>query len=155
MTPEPSPTPEPSVAPSEAPAPVASEAPSPEPSALPADVDQPPIDPAAVVRRGTASRGPRLAEDAQSAPSAAVSSSGLRREVFGFLPYWEVSDSSTTLDYAKISTIAYFGVGVDAAGNLQKRNSDGTTTVGWSGWTSSKMTNVINDRPREAARGSC
>jgi chitinase len=80
----------------------------------------------------------------QSAPSATVSSNGLQREVFGFLPYWELSDSSTTLDFSKLSTIAYFGVGVDAGGNLQKRNSDGTTTVGWSGWTSSKMTNLIN-----------
>ena len=92
-------------------------------------------------KRSPGRRRPRTPE---SAPSAAVSSSGLQREVFGFLPYWELSDSSTTLDYAKISTIAYFGVGADATGNLQKRNTDGTTTVGWSGWTSSRMTNLIN-----------
>ena len=92
------------------------------------------------------------AEDTQSAPSAAVSSSGLQREVFGFLPYWELSDSSTTLDFSKISTIAYFGVGIDAAGNLQKRNSDGTTTVGWSGWTSSRMTNLINTAHEKRTR---
>ena len=89
--PAPSPTPEPSVAPSEAPT-----APSPEPSALPDDVDRPPTDPAAVVDAETVSWS-RTAEDAPSAPSAAVSSSGLQREVFGFLPYWELSDSSTTL----------------------------------------------------------
>ena len=70
---------------------------------------------------------------------------GLRREVFGFLPYWELSDSSTTLDYTKLSTIAYFGVGAAANGNLEKTNSDGSTTVGWSGWTSSRMTTVINE----------
>ena len=97
-------------------------------------------------------RGLRLPEDAQSAPSAAVSSSGLQREVFGFLPYWELSDSSTTLDFAKISTIAYFGVGIDAAGNLQKLNSDGTTTVGWSGWTSSRMTSLINTAHEKRTR---
>ncbi|MEO5939693.1 MAG: glycosyl hydrolase family 18 protein, partial [Candidatus Limnocylindrales bacterium] len=77
------------------------------------------------------------------APAAAISANGLRREIFGFLPYWEVNSSSLRLDYAKLSTIAYFGVGADGAGNLQKRNADGTTTVGWSGWTSSKMTSVI------------
>ena len=151
VTPKPSPTPEPSVAPSETPAPVASEAPSPEPSAVPDDVDQPPTDPAAVLDAETVSWS-ATAEDARSAPSAAVSSSGLQREVFGFLPYWELSDSSTTLDFSKISTIAYFGVGIDAAGNLQKRNSDGTTTVGWSGWTSSRMTNLINTAHEKRTR---
>ncbi|HUQ78237.1 MAG TPA: glycosyl hydrolase family 18 protein [Patescibacteria group bacterium] len=75
---------------------------------------------------------------------AAVSSTGLRREIFGFLPYWQVNSSTLRLDYSKISTIAYFGVGADAAGNLQKKNADGTTTVGWSGWTSSKMTSIIS-----------
>jgi spore germination protein YaaH/flagellar hook assembly protein FlgD len=74
---------------------------------------------------------------------ARVSPDGLRKEVFGFLPYWQVSSSSLRLDYRKISTIAYFGVGADAAGNLQKRNADGSVAVGWSGWTSSRMTSII------------
>jgi spore germination protein YaaH/flagellar hook assembly protein FlgD len=77
-------------------------------------------------------------------PAAAVSPNGLRREVFGFLPYWEVNSSTLRLDYGKISTIAYFGVGVDGTGHLQKRNDDGSTTVGWSGWTSAKMTSIIS-----------
>jgi len=75
--------------------------------------------------------------------AAVVDPGGLRREVFGFLPYWELSDSSTTLDWEKLSTIAYFGVGAASNGNLEITNSDGSTTVGWSGWTSSKMTEVI------------
>ena len=69
---------------------------------------------------------------------------GLRREVFGFLPYWELTDTSTRLDWETLSTIAYFGVGAAANGNLERTNSDGSTTVGWSGWTSSKLTSVIN-----------
>jgi spore germination protein YaaH/flagellar hook assembly protein FlgD len=77
-------------------------------------------------------------------PEARVSANGLRREIFGFLPYWQLNSSSLRLDYAKISTIAYFGVGVDGNGSLQKRNSDGSLTVGWSGWTSSKMTSIIS-----------
>ncbi len=85
-------------------------------------------------------------------PAAAVDPGALRREVFGFLPYWELSDSSTTLDWEKISTVAYFGVGADGKGNLIKRNSDGSTTVGWSGWTSSKMTGVINAAHASHAR---
>ena len=55
--------------------------------------------------------------------AAAVDPGGLKREVFGFLPYWELTDSSTRLDWEKLSTIAYFGVGAAANGNLQKRNS--------------------------------
>ena len=60
---------------------------------------------------------------------AAVDPGALRREVFGFLPYWELASSSTTFDWETLSTIAYFGVGADASGNLMKRNTDGSTTV--------------------------
>ncbi len=77
-------------------------------------------------------------------PEAPVTPNGLRREIFGFLPYWEVNSSSLRLDYTKISTIAYFGVGADAAGYLQKKNPDGTPTVGWSGWASTKMSSIIS-----------
>ena len=76
--------------------------------------------------------------------AAVVDPGGLKREVFGFLPYWELSDSSTRLDWEKLSTVAYFGVGAAGNGTLQKRNSDGSTTVGWSGWTSARMTSVID-----------
>ncbi|MFL5675044.1 MAG: glycosyl hydrolase family 18 protein [Chloroflexota bacterium] len=85
-------------------------------------------------------------------PAAAVDPGALKREVFGFLPYWELSASSTRYDWEKLSTVAYFGVGASGAGNLQKRNSDGSTTVGWSGWTSSKMTSVINAAHASGAR---
>jgi spore germination protein YaaH/flagellar hook assembly protein FlgD len=85
---------------------------------------------------------PATAIDASLA--AAVDPGGLRREVFGFLPYWELTDSSTRLDWEKLSTIAYFGVGAAGNGDLQRRNADGSTTVGWSGWTSSKLTSVID-----------
>ena len=79
--------------------------------------------------------------------AAAVDPGGLKREVFGFLPYWELTDSSTRLDWEKLSTIAYFGVGAAGDGTLQKTNSDGSTTVGWSGWTSSRMTGRHQRRP--------
>jgi spore germination protein YaaH/flagellar hook assembly protein FlgD len=81
------------------------------------------------------------------APAAATdvaAAAGLRRQVFGFLPYWEVPGASSRLDYGVLSTIAYFSVGADARGNLRKRNADGSLTTGWAGWTSSAMTSVIN-----------
>jgi spore germination protein YaaH/flagellar hook assembly protein FlgD len=81
-----------------------------------------------------------------------TSASGLRRQVFGFLPYWELSDSSTKLDYSVLSTIAYFSVGADKNGNLLKKNSDGSTTTGWGGWSSSRMTNVITNAHANGTR---
>ena len=84
--------------------------------------------------------------------AAAVDPGGLKREVFGFLPYWELTDSSTRLDWEKLSTIAYFGVGAAGNGDLQRKNSDGSTTVGWGGWTSSKMTSVMNAAHASGAR---
>ena len=76
----------------------------------------------------------------------------LRRQVFGFLPYWELSDSSTRLDYQLLSTVAYFGVGADADGDLRKRDRDGSISVGWAGWTSSRMTSVIRAAHKRRTR---
>ncbi|HKG55746.1 MAG TPA: glycosyl hydrolase family 18 protein, partial [Candidatus Limnocylindrales bacterium] len=114
-------------------------APHPAPSAAPAPIDGPTVDAANVIPADAASA---VARDMTAA--AAPTNAGLIRQVFGFLPYWELTDSSTTLNYDVLSTIAYFSVGADANGNLQKRNADGTATTGWAGFSSSKMTSVIN-----------
>ncbi|MEO8272532.1 MAG: glycosyl hydrolase family 18 protein [Chloroflexota bacterium] len=80
----------------------------------------------------------------ETTTEAPIAANGLRREVFGFLPYWEVGDTSTTLDWRTLSTVAYFSVGCLSSGYLDKYDADGTTTTGWGGWTSSKMTSIIN-----------
>jgi len=82
-------------------------------------------------------------------PAAA---SGLRRQVFGFLPYWEVPGASTKLNYDVLSTIAYFSVGATRSGNLKKRTKDGSKTTGWAGWTSAEMTSVINHAHKHGTR---
>ena len=117
------------------------------PSAAPADVAD------AADAGSTTSLDP----DGSLAPSAAA---GLRRQVFGFLPYWELSGAASSLHYDVLSTIAYFSVGADETGNLKKRNSNGTTTTGWGGWTSSSMTRVINAAhaartPGSSSRSAC
>ncbi len=151
--PPPADPPDPSAPPAATPAPTSAATPTPAPtrtptptesaSPTPGPVDGPSVDPSgAIDADGTTYIAPTAEGGADL--QARVTPAGLRREVFGFLPYWELSDSSTTLDYSKISTVAYFGVGAAANGNLEKTNSDGSTTVGWSGWTSSKMTTVIN-----------
>lgn len=81
-----------------------------------------------------------------------ATASGLNRHVFGFLPYWELSGASAKLNFDALSTIAYFSVGADSRGNLRKKNSDGTTTTGWGGWTSSSMTSVINAAHQRGTR---
>ena len=79
---------------------------------------------------------PDLVDPATVAPTGSTKS--LRREVFGFLPYWELG---TTLDYNTLSTIAYFGIGlnVDMAGT--DPSNDGALArsgSGWNGWMKSR-----------------
>jgi spore germination protein YaaH/flagellar hook assembly protein FlgD len=114
-------------------------------------IDRPSVDPTGSIEVTDAVFDP-ASDAATITPAAKVSSGGLKREVFGFLPYWELTDTDTRLDWDKVSTVAYFGVGADGSGNLQKTNTDGSTTVGWSGWTSAKLTSVMNAAHASGAR---
>lgn len=118
----------------------------------PIALDQPAAGPATTIPARSSAWTGDLGAHGDIDLTAAVDPGALKREVFGFLPYWELSDSSTTLDWEKISTVAYFGVGAAADGSLQTRDSDGSTTVGWSGWTSARMTSVINAAHASGAR---
>ena len=163
--PTPAPTVEPTASPSgtAGPSAGASEAPSGTPATSPSaatsaapstDVpvadDGPVVDPASVIEADGATA---VVEEPVAGPDlqASVSPAGLRKEVFGFLPYWELNDS-TVLDWTKLSTVAFFGVGAAANGDLEKRDKDGDITVGWSGWTSSRMTGLINTAHRNNTR---
>ncbi len=73
-----------------------------------------------------------------------VAANILRREVLGFLPYWELS--GTSLNYDALSTIAYFGVDLKLDGTLN------TSSSGWNGWVSSNMTSVINNAHTHGTR---
>lgn len=69
---------------------------------------------------------------------------GLRKEVLGFLPYWMLTDGALShMNYSLVSTVAYFSVGANRDGYLIK-GSTATPSVGWSGWNSSRLTDVIN-----------
>ncbi len=84
--------------------------------------------------------------------SAARLPNGLRKEVFGFLPYWMLTDSAlASMNYQLVSTIAYFSVNANMEGNLVK-GPTGSPTTGWAGWTSSRMTDVINRAHANGAR---
>ena len=76
--------------------------------------------------------------------TAAGLPNGLRKQVFGFLPYWLLTDSALAdMNYHLVSTIAYFSVGANRYGHLVKGSSSDPST-GWAGWTSSRMTEVID-----------
>ncbi len=97
------------------------------------------------LRPRAAAPAPSRAAGLSAASGAGLSAAaGLRREVYGFLPYWEVVDPDAHLDYASLSTIAYFSVAASASGSLVTKDADGTATSGWSGWNSQAMTDIIN-----------
>ncbi len=58
-------------------------------------------------------------------------------EVFGFAPYWALH-SATSFDVSGYSTIAYFSIGVNANGTLDKSDA------GWAGFESQQFVNLIN-----------
>jgi len=82
--------------------------------------------------QGAAPVSPGATDPGSATPNAA---NFLRREVFGFLPYWELGSG---LNYDAISTIAYFGIDLNTDGTLDKAGN------GWNGWLSETMTSVIN-----------
>ena len=70
--------------------------------------------------RPTAPSGPRtLIPPRSSPPPPSIPARSVARSSAS-CPYWELSDSSTRLDWEKISTVAYFGVGADGKGNLHQ-----------------------------------
>ena len=63
-----------------------------------------------------------------------------------------LTDSAlASMNYQLVSTIAYFSVNANMEGNLVK-GPTGSPTTGWAGWTSSRMTDVINRAHANGAR---
>lgn len=57
------------------------------------------------------------------------------REVFGFLPHWELGNADG-IDLDTLTTLAWFSVEAGRDGRLIRETADGTLTPGWAGWTS-------------------
>jgi spore germination protein YaaH len=65
--------------------------------------------------------GPASAAAAPAPLSAAQLSHRMHAEVMGYLPYWELNETTVAgLDYHRLTTIAFFSVGMDAAGHLDR-----------------------------------
>jgi spore germination protein YaaH len=72
-----------------------------------------------------------------SAIPTAFNNAGLQKEVFGFAPYWSLSQESTW-DYSVVSTFAYFGLTVNWDGTWY------TADGGWNGFNSANFTDMVN-----------
>jgi hypothetical protein len=71
------------------------------------------------------------------APPSLADAPPLRpHEVFGFAPYWTLSQNAG-FDFSQISTIAYFSIGVNADGSLDESGP------GWNGYQSQALSSLI------------
>ncbi|HEX7195300.1 MAG TPA: cell wall-binding repeat-containing protein, partial [Candidatus Limnocylindria bacterium] len=91
------------------------------------------------------------AEGSVAGPAGALPNR-LTREVLGFLPYWKLDTTTrSALRLDLLSTIAYFSIGVQSNGYLARGPST-SPTAGWTGWTSSAMTELINSAHNRGVR---
>jgi len=88
--------------------------------------------------RASSSPEPRRAAALTSGPrTLATLNPLLSREVFGFAPYWEIANNANW-QYSLLTTVAYFGLTVNADGNFNTGDS------GWTGWNSQALVDMIN-----------
>ncbi len=74
---------------------------------------------------------------------AASANTQLTREVFGYAPYWELSQNANW-NYSLLTTVAYFGLNVNGDGNFNTVNGNGAPDAGWTGWNSQALTDTFN-----------
>ena len=93
---------------------------------------------AAVPRSGgsTVKLLPATAPPAPAPPALANSAPLRAHEVFGFAPYWTLSQSGG-FNFSGISTLAYFSIDVNADGSLDKSGA------GWDGYQSQDLANLV------------
>ena len=100
-----------------------------------------------------AGAGRSAATAAPSRPRPRSRRTGLRREIFGFLPYWEVNASEPP---ARLRPDLDDRLLRDRRGRRRATSRSGTPTarpsVGWSGWTSSRLTSIISAAHRNHTR---
>src|SRR3989442_13636074 len=72
-----------------------------------------------------------------AAPLALAPSTPFHREVFGFAPYWSLSQYSTW-DYRLLSTLAYLEIILTRDGTID------TPVPGYPGWNSQSLVNMVN-----------
>jgi Glycosyl hydrolases family 18 len=94
---------------------------------------------AAVSRSGAGSTAkllPATAPPAPASPTLANSAPLRAHEIFGFAPYWTLSQSGG-FNVSGLSTLAYFSIDVNADGSLDKSGA------GWAGYQSQDLANLV------------
>jgi spore germination protein len=71
----------------------------------------------------------------------------LKKEVFGFLPYWALEESDK-IDIRLLTTVSYFGLDVDGSGNIMRFGADGKTLEGYEAWQDSEKLNTFINRAK-------
>lgn len=76
----------------------------------------------------------------------------LKKEVFGFLPYWALPESDK-IDIRLLTTVSYFGLDIDGAGNIMRFGGDGKVLEGYNGWQDSvKLDDFIKRAKRNRTK---
>lgn len=88
---------------------------------------------------------PAVSSPAGSSISTAFNQAGLQKEVFGFAPYWSLSQHSSW-NYALMSTVAYFGLTINWDGTWY------TSGGGWNGFNSPDLVDMVNQAHRAGDR---
>jgi spore germination protein YaaH len=82
-------------------------------------------------------------------PKAKLTIAGpLKREVFGFLPYW-IIEKADQIDTRLLTSVSYFGLEVDSRGNIVKSGEGGVGDA-WATWESNaKLDDFIKKAKRQ------
>jgi len=84
--------------------------------------------------------------DASPTPSGPPRQRALAdREIFGFLPYWNLGQPDTQVPLDELTTIAIFGVEAGKDGTLISKTAAGATPQGWTAWKSATTTDLIRN----------
>ena len=88
------------------------------------------------------------------APASLATAPLASREAFGFLPYWALGDPAS-IDLSSLTTVAYFGVHVNANGTIDESPS----SAGWAGYESQALAELVtrahHDGERVVLSASC
>ncbi len=72
----------------------------------------------------------------------ALFSSPLNKVVYGYLPYWVLSEAEH-IEYDKLTDISYFSLSINSNGTIKKVNENGETDPGYNNWKSSEALNRV------------
>jgi spore germination protein YaaH len=74
------------------------------------------------------------------------------REVFGFLPNWELADAAQSVDLDRLTTLAWFGVEAGPGGRLVRKSSTGVVPSGYRGWQDPAWKALMADAQAKGVR---